>query len=204
VAAPCAPWHCVRGPVRSGCGGRPFNTIVRHLQMGYEAHITRRKSWSDAAGPAITEREWLAKIGDDPDLTALVWNDGNVDVKNPDERLVRKMVSVAAALGATVQGDDGESYDSAGNPVAPPRPGILSRVVAWFVDRTTPAAEPLAESSLPFKVGDRVRDALGHLGSVTEIDVRAAHGLGRITVKYEDGRTGSWTAAAHGLERVDA
>jgi len=29
VAAPCAPWHCVRGPVRNGGSGRPFNGIVR-------------------------------------------------------------------------------------------------------------------------------------------------------------------------------
>ena len=169
--------------------------------MGYEVHITRRKSWSDAGGPAITEREWLAQVGDDPDLASLRWNDGNVDAKNPDEPLVRKMVSAAAALGATVQGDDGESYDGAGSPAPPPQPGILSRVVAWVVDRTSRAPEPLAESSLPFKVGDRVRDAVGHAGTVTEIDVRAAHGLGRITVKYEDGRTGIWTAIAHGLER---
>ena len=172
--------------------------------MGYEAHITRRKSWSDAGGPAITEREWLAQIGDDAELASLVWNDGNIDAKNPDERLVRKMVAVAASLGATVQGDDGESYDSAGDPVALPQPGILSRVVAWFADRTSTGAEPLQESSLPFKVGDRVRDAWGHLGTVTEIDVRAANGLGRITVKYEDGRTLSSAAAAHGLERADA
>ena len=172
--------------------------------MGYDVHITRRKSWSDTGGPAITEREWIGQIGDDPDLAALVWNDGNLDAKNPDERLVRKMVAAAAALSATVQGDDGESYDGAGHPVAPPRPGILSRVVAWFVDRTSAGAEPVAESSLPFKVGDRVRDARGSLGSVTEIDVRAEHGLGRITVKYEDGRTLSWSAVAHGLERADA
>jgi len=172
--------------------------------MGYEAHITRRKSWSDADGPAITEREWLSQIGDDPDLASLRWNDGNLDAKNPDQRLIRKMVSIAAALSATVQGDDGESYNSAGNPVPPPQAGILSRVVAWVVDRTSRRAKPLEESSLPFKVGDRVRDALGHLGTVTEIDVRAAHGLGRITVRYEDGATVIWTAAAHGLERADA
>ena len=172
--------------------------------MGYEAHITRRKSWSDDGGPAITEREWLAQIGDDPDLATLVWNDGNLDAKNPDQGLLRKMVSVAAALSATVQGDDGELYDSAGDPVPPPQPGILSRVVAWVVDRTSPGAKPLAEAELPFKVGDRVRDALGHPGTVTEIDVRAARGLGRITVKYEDGRTLSWTAVAHGLERADS
>jgi ribosomal protein S18 acetylase RimI-like enzyme len=32
LAAPCAPWHCVRGPVRIGSCGRPLNEIVRrHL-----------------------------------------------------------------------------------------------------------------------------------------------------------------------------
>ena len=29
VAAPRAPWHCVRGPVRKCSCGRPFNTLVR-------------------------------------------------------------------------------------------------------------------------------------------------------------------------------
>ena len=29
MAAPCAPWHGVRGPVRNGDRARPFNTIVR-------------------------------------------------------------------------------------------------------------------------------------------------------------------------------
>ncbi len=29
MAAPCAPWHCVRGPVRKGGGVRPLNSIVR-------------------------------------------------------------------------------------------------------------------------------------------------------------------------------
>jgi hypothetical protein len=29
VAAPCAPWHCLRGPVRDRVRGRPFNGIVR-------------------------------------------------------------------------------------------------------------------------------------------------------------------------------
>ena len=28
MAAPCAPWHCVRGPVRKCGRGRPFNGIV--------------------------------------------------------------------------------------------------------------------------------------------------------------------------------
>lgn len=172
--------------------------------MGYGVHITRRKSWSDAGGPTITEQEWLARIGGDADLASLVWDRGNVDAKNPDTVLIRKMVSVAAVLSATVQGDDGESYDSAGNPVPPPQPGILSRIATWAANRASPGATPLAAASLPFQVGDRVRDTWGNLGSVTEIDVRAEHGLGRITVKYEDGRTLSSAAIAHGLERADA
>ena len=171
--------------------------------MGYEVHITRRKSWSDAGGLAITEAEWLAQVRGDPDLASLRWNDGNIDAKNPDQPLIRKMVSVAAVLSATVQGDDGESYNSAGNPVPPPRPGIMSRVIAWLGDRASPRMEPLAESSLPFKVGDRVRDTWGNLGRVTEIDVRAEHGLGRITVRCEDGRILSSAAAAHSWERAD-
>jgi hypothetical protein len=32
VAAPCARWRLVRGPVRNGARGRPFSTIVRHLE----------------------------------------------------------------------------------------------------------------------------------------------------------------------------
>ena len=171
--------------------------------MGYGLHITRRKSWSDEHGPAITEQEWLAQVGGDADLAALYWDHGNVEAKNPDEALVRKMVSVAARLNATVQGDDGESYDSAGDPVPPPPPGILSRVATWIRNRASPGAAPLAESSLPFKVGDRVRDALGNLGRVTEIDVRAEHGLGRISVRCDDGRTLSFAAVAHGLEPAE-
>jgi hypothetical protein len=114
------------------------------------------------------------------------------------------MVSAAAALRATVQGDDGESYDAAGNPVEPPPPGVLARIASWIASRTSRGAEPVDASTLPFKVGDRVRDSLGHFGNVTEIDVRANHGLGRVTVRYEDGRVLSSMAIAHGLERADA
>jgi len=37
VAAPCAPWHCVRGPVRKFVVTRPFNGIVRP-QVLYSPH----------------------------------------------------------------------------------------------------------------------------------------------------------------------
>lgn len=170
--------------------------------MGYSVYITRRPSWWEEGGPSITEQEWLARIDNDPDLTSLAWNDGNIEAKNPDRALVKKMVSVAAVLDATVQGDDGESYDAAGNPVEPPPPGLVSRIASWIRNRLSPGATPIVASSLPFEVGDRVRDFRGNLGSITEIDVKAAHGLGRITVKYDDGRILSSAAAAHGLERV--
>ena len=169
--------------------------------MGYEAHITRRKSWSDPGGPAISESEWLAQVSGNPELASLVWNEGNIDAKNPDPILLRRMVATAVALGATVQGDDGESYDIEGNPIQPPQPGVLSRIASWFSNLTSPPPPPIDESTIPFRVGDRVRDFAGHTGSVTAIDVRAGHGLGRITVRFDDGRTLHFTAIAHGLER---
>ena len=171
--------------------------------MGYNAYITRRKAWSDDLGPSISEHEWAAYCSADPDLASLVCDRGNVEAKNPDRALLLKMVSVAAHLGASVQGDDGEVYDAEGNPVHP-RIGLVSRIGSWVRNHVSSGATPISASSLPFKVGDRVRDTWGNIGSVTEIDVRAERGLGRITVKYEDGRTLSSTAIAHGLDRADA
>ncbi len=37
-----------------------------------------------------------------------------ISVKNPDEEILIKMHAIASALGAKVQGDDGEVYDSVG------------------------------------------------------------------------------------------
>src|SRR5512145_3395618 len=61
-----------------------------------------------------------------------VWfdlRDGEVFVKNPDERTIAKMLDVARALEARVQGDDGEFYESAGaEPTPPPAPSLAARV----------------------------------------------------------------------------
>lgn len=43
-----------------------------------------------------------------------LYSRGEIRVKNPDDEIIRKMWSVAQALGAKVQGDDGEVYDSSG------------------------------------------------------------------------------------------
>lgn len=41
--------------------------------------------------------------------------DGNITVKNPDAEILGKMWVLARAMGAKVQGDDGEIYDALGN-----------------------------------------------------------------------------------------
>jgi hypothetical protein len=54
----------------------------------------------------------------------MVWFDfrqGNVVVKNPDTEVLRKMWSLAQALSANVQGDDGEGYDASGQQRPVPR-----------------------------------------------------------------------------------
>lgn len=82
-------------------------------------------------GNDITVPEWLAYVARDPELSLwpengsymarwsgkskdsdawLDWFKGNVYTKNPDEALIEKMIHIAHELGATVQGDDGETY----------------------------------------------------------------------------------------------
>jgi hypothetical protein len=57
-------------------------------------------------------------------------------------------------------------------------------------------------ASLPFRVGDRVSDTWGKRAIVTEIDATAEHGLGRIRLRYDDGRELSYAVVAHDLKRV--
>jgi hypothetical protein len=101
--------------------------------MGYDVYITRKKSWFEETGPAITKEEWLAYAASDRGLRVesagkthcvilniqcaypdpwLDWRDGNIYTKNPDDAIRTRMVQIAAALGAKVQGDDGEIYRS--------------------------------------------------------------------------------------------
>jgi hypothetical protein len=42
---------------------------------------------------------------------------GEITVKNPDDEIIRKTWLVAQFLSAKVQGDDGETYDAAANPI---------------------------------------------------------------------------------------
>ena len=132
-----------------------------------------------------------------------VWFDfrrGRVVVKNPDEPTIAKMIEVARALGARVEGDDGEVYESPGAPPRSPRGSLVDRVCSWFGRlRPIQAAAPVA---CEFATGQRVRDALGRAGTVIAIDARANHGLGAIAVRFDDGRELTFAAVASGLEPI--
>ena len=101
--------------------------------MGYDVHITRAEFWAQNDGSEISGDEWLRLVELDSDLRidtangtlfAIMeqspghqpawfdWFEGNVYTKNPDRRTLEKMLHIADALGATVQGDDGETYAS--------------------------------------------------------------------------------------------
>lgn len=101
--------------------------------MGYELHITRRKYWCDD-GSDITASEWIRYLESDPELHFMPesgknfaqwsghcrysdpwfdWWEGCIYTKNPDEAMLAKMLQIASALSARVQGDDGEIYHTA-------------------------------------------------------------------------------------------
>lgn len=192
--------------------------------MGYSVYITRRDYAHDSDGPAILLSEWEVLIGSDSELrwepelgehfavwregpaaseSWIAWDNGNLESKHPDAAMIRKMSTFAGLLGARLVGEEGESYDSEGSELSRPgheaaKPvlGLWGRIRVLF--RRPVAPDP----GIP--VGSRVRDALGRVGTVTSVDLRAEHGLGAITVRYDDGRTGSFAAMAHGLTVQDA
>ena len=173
--------------------------------MGYDLHITRREQWSDL-GDDITAREWLDYVATDADLKLstqdgpywavwsgpselpqpwIDWANGRIYSKNPDEALIRKMCSIARVLNARVQGDDGEFYED-GKVLPPPKPSLVERIVGVFRRLATPSPKPAA---LPdYAVGDRIVDAWGRSAMIAYIDLNANHGLGSVTVRYDDGR----------------
>ena len=102
--------------------------------MGYEVHITRAENWASNYGLEITTQEWFDVVRGDPDLipapengeyfvlwrgttkypeTWFDWSQGNITTKNPDRATLQKMLKIAILLKATVQGDEGETYDEA-------------------------------------------------------------------------------------------
>ncbi len=58
-------------------------------------------------------------------------------------------------------------------------------------------------TALLFHPGDRVVDTWGKTAVVTEVDATAEHGLGRIRLRYDDGRELSYALVAHDLKRLN-
>lgn len=65
-----------------------------------------------------TAAVWMAysRHGKDNAIACFVLLHGNVDIKNPDREVKRKMWRLAQVLKARVQGEDGEFYDCFGHP----------------------------------------------------------------------------------------
>ena len=189
--------------------------------MGYDFHITRRKDWS-SQGSDITAQEWLAYVENDPELSLakqngdyfvrwsgssrnaepwLDWYKGNIYTKNPDEALIDKMVAIAAALDAQVQGDDGEIYRSGQETPFYRRPSLWNRFLNSL--RTSRSSRPMALKHPTFKVGDRMLDAWQRECTVLEIDSQAEHGLGKVVVRYDNNKVITYALVDEPLHRAN-
>jgi hypothetical protein len=188
--------------------------------MGYDLHITRRKDWS-TTGNDISADEWLAYVEKDPELSlwptngphmvrwsgggkhpelCLDWFQGNIYAKNPEPALIDKMIQIADALGAKVQGDDAEIYRNGQDTPIYPQPSTFDRLLNWLrARRPTRRVKPIRP---PFEVGDRVLDAYGKVATVIQIDPKSNNNLGKVMVRYEDGRELSFMLIASGLSRI--
>lgn len=106
--------------------------------MGYDLHITRKECWAEEEDKrCITSQEWQTYVENDPDVISNPENPqednylyiraagdwplwfnprlGNIYTKNPEQDVIEKMLKIAQALNARVQGDDQEFYDFTGN-----------------------------------------------------------------------------------------
>lgn len=105
--------------------------------MGYELNIVRQSDWSDPDEKSnITYEEWIEYANHDNELVAstsdadyyewvnyphieengLPWfayssDSGFISTKNPDLWVIKKMIAIAEALNARVQGEEGEFYN---------------------------------------------------------------------------------------------
>ena len=123
------------GPRYSGVRGGAC-----HGGTAREVHISRRVNWWELDGGQISAAEFKAAVAADAELVMvavpdvwrweprwiaelatgagseprenLVWRAGRIVARHPSAALIAKMCELAKALGARVQGDDGEYYDA--------------------------------------------------------------------------------------------
>jgi hypothetical protein len=107
-----------------------FLFATANVFAGADAHITRAKDWTQSKSNPISLSDWTALVKSDPEFhpgdsagskDSAVWTDpkdksqwifsfseGEISVKNPSDRVLAKMKSVAAKLNAKVLDDDSE------------------------------------------------------------------------------------------------
>jgi hypothetical protein len=114
--------HIRRAEQARGSEKAPI-TLAEWAQYVAGAHDFRMDDHAEAAlGDGQTlriERDGIAVWTGHPESDT-VWfryHAGAVVVSNPDEAVRRRMFEVAAALGARVQGDEGELYDAEGRAI---------------------------------------------------------------------------------------
>ncbi|MGH6949920.1 MAG: hypothetical protein ACREH4_03550 [Vitreimonas sp.] len=112
--------------------------------MSIYVYITRRRNPIEDTGPVVGELEWLSAIEGDPTFrrpsreevgkerrspssyavwtahpeghdTWFIWTNGQIDIKNPDEPMIAKAISIAARLGAQVVSEMGELFNEDGS-----------------------------------------------------------------------------------------
>jgi hypothetical protein len=200
--------------------------------MGYDLHITRKESWSDEGGPAISEAEWRRVIEQDAELKldtesrctmsdgeyvfaswkgaagSLGYYNGEITATNPEQPLICKMVSIARRLDASVQGDDGELYDEHGTAsepqsAAPPAgPGGLLSRIQAWFQHRS-IVRANQQAAPAFKVGQRVKNPWGVKGVVIAVDRTANGGLGSVRIRLDNGSEHHFAYVASGLEIID-
>lgn len=81
----------------------------------------------------------------------------------------------------------------------------MLKLIDWLKSRLGQrGVPPIDPADLPFVLGDRVRSIVGPwYGEVIAIDVKAEHGLGRVTVLRDDGKVLYSSAIAHGFELAE-
>jgi hypothetical protein len=157
--------------------------------VGYNVYLVR-PGRGRAADSKFGRDEWdrLRASGRLPDW--IYFEDGAITVKSPNREQVVAFVGLARSHGWSVQGDDGETYDTDGVAVpAPANSGFLAATLG-------PLRDLFARRSIrrsmrgvvcPFQVGDPVRTTFRTGGVVTAVDAKANHGLGSIEVRFADG-----------------
>jgi len=121
----------------------PWSLCEPPIGMGYNIRIIRGPDWFDNPAHQISKSEWLDHIcsdaelsiqeagGDHESVTVLLprgpldaegtpwlrWARGVINTKGPDKPTLLKMLQIAEALDAFVEGDDRERYFARGGDI---------------------------------------------------------------------------------------